>query len=748
MNAEATGALAGLLLMLLTLMVMLLVYRTIKENILSKRNHTFVFIKLLIGYFQMLAVVAGDENVRWPHVLAMMLVVQRKVLTLHMTLAPFNCLAHLTIYEKYVLLMIVPLAWGAFLLLLHPVMGWSIVFWRRVRQKRLAAELTSDETPGEESQRYGSRRRKSTALELMKESVAWSGAKRSMSMSAADDLVKEKSRDEKFGGDDISDDGPAGDELNTFEAFAGSYRRETGDSLERTPTLSSSLQIDPDAGTETPTFLGSDLISPSADVLGDGRLPPLPPVPVNSKRKQTTSSDGETLKSSHLGLSISLSTDKINNINVDKKLEESSNSLTVPEDNFRSSRDSLDASLRSDKKITLSCSTDNLPTPGTPRSPGKILQSQSVDNFHKKGRVSTHTISSQERKKLAVSASTGLLGAKPNRDDKKRVVGFEASEEQSQQAIPEKGRQRSVVFTESLGEGIDGVPGGGRRRSRMGSDAEGGNRKRSLFDIGGMIATGGRVRRASRMMSMDCSVLKDGGIQSVGRRASSVGRTRGLRVGRALSRTGHMQLIIDTGDSDSEDELPYQELYEEHNPGFVTMATDWIKDQADIPTAGKNSGVGVPKKEKGNKMDLWKKLKRGSIRHETTSQDGSDCKTVGRFNFDPFASFLAGTTSDPICVWLSKAPTIGVRLTPINPMLSFVPKSMLFTPSCTSMDLSIMGKEEGEYLITWKVTASDAHQYEHPDPASVLLYGYVDLTSSDIIWTAFLIGMLRSVFFF
>ena len=269
---------------------------------------------------------------------------------------------------------------------------------------------------------------------------------------------------------------------------------------------------------------------------------------------------------------------------------------------------------------------------------------------------------------------------------------------------------------------------------------------------------------------------------------------QGMRVRRALSTTGVEMLMFDVGDddADSDDEADNDaasaaaaaDLTSQPQPSAEPANTmQWIashatgdeaekkgekSDNEEAAAAGASTGDGAgaadgagedAEKEKGTPAagpldgklggkgfkNLWQakiKIEKGSVSARTQKAMKTPKKVILKapVTLEPFPNTLVGKASLAVCVGVKRPPAVSLRLTPRNPLLSFVPKSILFTEHKTTANMSVLGKMQGEYVVNWVVSGANKDDYATPSPTSVIFFKAFELTAMDIVCTAWIVG--------
>ncbi|KAJ9448404.1 hypothetical protein DIPPA_21762 [Diplonema papillatum] len=211
----------------------------------------------------------------------------------------------------------------------------------------------------------------------------------------------------------------------------------------------------------------------------------------------------------------------------------------------------------------------------------------------------------------------------------------------------------------------------------------------------------------------------EGGHPPLEHKRSSFFFKGGMRLDRAISATGKAQLFVD----DNDDEV-FGEPQRPTRSSTLRRHRSLAAKGLPVPDGGHPGQHNEATEQPGRER-----------RPRPANQSG-----LHQFVVEAFSETLVDVASDPTRVTLSAAPDIAVRLTPRSPCLSFVPVTVLFTPSQPHADFTVLGSEPGEYIITWAVSGPDALQFAVPDPQSVALVKNKRITAADVVVTAWLVA--------
>ena len=642
MDNSATVAIVVFVGMFLVLIIAVIVYRTLLESTLGKKSLLFVFMKLLLNYFQMLAACLGDSSVRWPEALQSAVAAHRQVLTFHLSFSPFACITKFSIYSLFLFMLFVPVLWAGLLALSYPIIKQTQAWWERRQARR------KDQLEQEEDKKMARKGREVFANDKV---FSAKTAKRSVGeVRRASMLVFA----DNTGADNTTPKAPALDASLLFTqppadkklSDSGNQSPFAFDNNHNTPTLtkdSSAADSDKredsgEQGQDQEGVLDSFVAFGAAFDNEDD-----PPARRDSDAK------GESIKlENSLGSGPSFL-------------------LDTPDEAGR-----LENSLGSGPSFLL-----DTPDEGGPN--------------------------------LRRGKSVSFSGQLPT--DNSQII-VEASES-TEPALP--------TITMPLPE----LPAAPPAASGM----------LSKFGKLGAVAPPAAVKKKPANLST------------------------GLRVSRALSTNGHHMLLFDTGDSEpssSDDEAEYVPASPVQVDLMVTPVSPLKSDTSS--TQNWIQGLQAPKSKSGMSIstaasepakttpsrNLWKskfEFSKGAL-----TAKGRQAKKVvlnkvrSTIIIDEFPNTLVGCASAGVRVRISKPPAVSVRLTPKNPLLSFVPRTVLFTENTLSEDFSVLGKMQGEYIVSWVVTGPNQDDYEPPESSSVIFFKQFDLTAWDIVFTAWIVG--------
>eukprot|EP01062_Namystynia_karyoxenos_P036362 TRINITY_DN2647_c0_g3_i1.p1 TRINITY_DN2647_c0_g3~~TRINITY_DN2647_c0_g3_i1.p1 ORF type:complete len:4800 (+),score=1009.59 TRINITY_DN2647_c0_g3_i1:104-14503(+) len=692
-------------------------YRAVMDNLLARRSLTFVFLKLFISYMQMLAAVAtSDEALQWPELLRDAMLPQNKFLTIHVSVSTFQCVADVSFYHRLFIIHSSPAAWfWALFLALIPY---------ELRKRR-------QQEPDDEVAAIGDPSGTADYVEGFAHDAQAPPPPPPLPRPPQQRRMTNKSR-RSFRAAAAGWGDPDGDSEMSERPSVDMPHPPGGASAKYLAPKEHITQFGSEVASEVSGPSGLAGRSPETAPAGLGvytkEPPPLPPDPpphVLAAQAARASGASEEPIPTAGGPRLSLTPPDAPGAEAPRSPAAPSESALPP---------GADPSSPFSPGVDPFASASPFYT-GAPGAEGPAENEAGGLN-----RASSRRLSRRMSRGSRASRSGSIMGDRGRSQSLLRSVSAKGTDHSVRTAAA----RASVVQDMFASAGQKSVSNQSFRRGRSASLGARGStqkptRRRSSL-VGG--------KRNASFVTRNANDLSQGGVQLLSGRKNSVGR--GARVGRKLSITGKLELVFDTGDDNDSDELSEEwgvdeggmpaGLHEEAGAAPVSRWVDQTRRRAQAQGRFGRQGAATEGQATGGAPRFNPKAR---VRAQRTAHTVHTDTRLLRFIVAPIPNLMQGTGSEPVSIAVTTAPSTAVRLTPVcadEDALSFVPRSILFTPSFTQGHLSVMGWEEGEYIIAWKVSGPSAASYAEPEPVSVLIFGELEIDTGDMFITGWLVG--------